>query len=309
MSTGVKRRVAVVGVGQMGEAMAARLTECGHDVIGFDIHEPTRQRVASSGLAVTSDLGEALRGRDVILSSLPDSAAVRAAWLGEHGIAALAHAGSLCIELSTVDPDTMVEAGRGAAKRGLAVIDCPVSGGPVEARNGTLILIAGGDEATIAHATPFLRDLGEEPRYTGPVGTAKVVKIINNTMAMGNLLMASEAFTVGVAAGVEPARLFEVLSASGGTSRTLTKRFPKALKGDFSPGFKIELAEKDLGLGVALGRGLRLPMPAATLVHQMFGLALIEGHRGSDAVATLAMYQAWAKKSKAQRDQAKQDKS
>lgn len=301
MSAIVKRRVAVVGMGQMGEAMAARLAERGHDVIGCDVHEPTLQRLKSAGRAVTGDLGEALRGRNVVLSSLPDSAAVRAAWLGEQGIATLAEAGSLCIELSTIDPDTMVEAGRAAASRGLAVIDCPVSGGPIEARNGTLILIAGGDEVVIAQATPFLRDLGEDPRYTGGIGTAKVVKIINNTMAMGNLLMAAEAFTVAVAAGVDPERLFDVLSVSGGTSRTFTKRFPKALRGDFSPGFKIELAEKDIGLGVALGKSLRLPMPAANLVHQMFGLALLE-HRGKDAVATLAMYQDWAKQSQAQRE-------
>jgi 3-hydroxyisobutyrate dehydrogenase len=283
--------------------MAARLAECGHDVTGYDIHEPTRARLAGAGFAVGGDLGDALRGRDVVLSSLPDAKAVRAAWLGEQGIAALAYRGSLCVELSTIDPETMVEVGREAARRGLAVVDCPVSGGPVEARKGTLILIAGGDEAVVAAAAPFLRDLGEEPRYTGPVGTAKVVKIVNNTMAMGNLLLASEAFTMGVAAGVDPARLFEVLSVSGGTSRTFTKRFPKALAGDFSPGFKLELAEKDIGLGVELGRALRLPMPAATLVHQMFGLALLEGHRGRDAVATLAMYQEWARRSRAQREE------
>jgi 3-hydroxyisobutyrate dehydrogenase len=301
MSTDAGRRVAVIGLGQMGAAMAARLAERGHDVTGYDIHGPTRERLAAGGLAVAADLGEALRGRDVVLSSLPDSKAVRAAWLGERGIAALAEAESLCVEMSTIDPGTMVEVGREAARRNLAVVDCPVSGGPVEARKGTLILIAGGDEAVVARAAPFLRDLGEEPLHTGPVGTAKVVKLVNNTMAMGNLLLASEAFTVGVAAGVDPARLFDVLAVSGGTSRTFTKRFPKALAGDYSPGFKLELAEKDVGLGVELGRSLRLPMPAATLVHQMFGLALLEGHRGEDAVATFAMYQDWARRSRAQR--------
>jgi len=293
------RRVAVVGMGQMGEAMAARLADRGHAVTGYDVHEPTRRRLAAAGVSMAASLAEALAGRDVVLSSLPDSAAVRAAWLGEGGIAALADPGALCVELSTIDPDTMVEAGRAAAARGLRVVDCPVSGGPNEARNGTLILIAGGEEAVVVEAAGFLRDLGEEPRYTGAAGTAKVVKLINNTMAMGNLLMASEAFTVGVAAGVEPARLFEVLAASGGTSRTFTKRFPKALAGDYTPGFKLELAEKDIGLGVALGRSLRLPMPAATLVHQLFGLALVEGHRGEDAVATFAMYQDWARRARA----------
>ena len=290
------RRVAVVGMGQMGEALAARLAERGHDVAGYDIYEPTVKRLTAAGMTVGSDLAAALKGRDVILTSLPDSPAVRAAWLGERGLVALADANALCIELSTIDPDTMREVGEAATAKGLRVIDCPVSGGPIEARNGTLILIAGGDEAVVQEATTFMADMGEAPHYTGALGTAKVVKLINNTMAMGNLLIASECFTVGVAAGVDPARLFEVLSLSGGTSRTLTKRFPKALKGDYSPGFKIELAEKDVGLGVALGRSLKLPMPASTLVHQLFGVALLEGHRGEDAVATLAMYQDWARK-------------
>lgn len=292
-------RVAMVGMGQMGGAMATRLVSCGHQVVGYDVSEATRSRWLAKGFSVAVDLDEAVAVCDVVISSLPDSRAVRAAWLGEGegGIAAKAAPGTICIEMSTIDPATMVEIGEAAGRRGVAVVDCPVSGGPVEAGNGTLVLIAGGEEATVEAATPFLMDLGESPRYCGRIGTAKVVKIINNTMAMGNLLMAAEAFTVGAAAGVDPARLFEVLSVSGGTSRTFTKRFPKALLGDFSPGFKIELAEKDIGLGVALGRDLRLPMPMATLVHQLFGVALLQGHRGSDAVAMLKMYQAWADQS------------
>jgi len=295
-----KFRAVVVGMGQMGSAMASRLMARGHDVLGYDVSEATRRHLSSEGFAVAADLRAALVGRDVVITSLPESAAVRSAWLGEGGIAAAADPGTLCVEMSTIDPETMVAVGEAATRRGVEVVDCPVSGGPREAGAGTLILMAGGEDSTVMRATPFLRELGEAPLYCGRLGSAKVVKIINNTMAMGNLLMASEAFTVGVAAGVDPARLFEVLSVSGGTSRTFTKRFPKALEGDFSPGFKIELAEKDLGLGVTLGRTLRLPMPLATLAHQLFGLALLHGHRGSDAVAMLKMYQTWADQSTGQ---------
>jgi 3-hydroxyisobutyrate dehydrogenase len=126
-----------------------------------------------------------------------------------------------------------------------------------------------------------------------------VVKIVNNMMAMGNLLIASEAFTLGVSAGVDPARLFEVLAESGGRSQTFTKRFPHALRGDFEPRFKMELGDKDLALGLALARAEGVPAPAATVVKELFGLALVQGHRGKDVVALLSMYQQWAEQSRA----------
>jgi 3-hydroxyisobutyrate dehydrogenase-like beta-hydroxyacid dehydrogenase len=198
-----------------------------------------------------------------VLSSLPDPAAVRAAWLAD-GIVANAEKGSLCIELSTIDPQTMRDVGGAAAQRGLAVVDCPVSGSPSEARAGKLILIAGGEFQHVERAKPLLKLLGADWKYTGHIGTAKVVKIVNNMMSMGNVLVAAEAFALGVAAGVEPSKLYEVLSVSGGRSHHFTKRFPNALKGDFSPGFRLELGEKDLALAIDLGRTVRLPTPAAS---------------------------------------------
>src|SRR6516164_2227111 len=113
-------------------------------------------------------------------------------------------------------------------------------------------------------------------------------------MSMGNVLVAAEAFALGVAAGVDPQTLYDVLSVSGGRSHHFTKRFPNALKGDFSPGFKMELGEKDLALAIALGRSRRLPTPAASAVRELYAMALAEGLRGQDIVALLAMYRRWA---------------
>jgi 3-hydroxyisobutyrate dehydrogenase len=289
----MKQRIAVLGIGQMGSGMAGRLAEAGHDVIGYDINARTRAEVAATGLAVADSVGKALAGRDVILTSLPDPPAVRAAWVGDSGLVAHAAAGSLCIELSTIDPDTMRVVGAAATGRGLHVVDCPVSGSPAEARQGKLVLIAGGERAAVDRAGPILSLLGETWRYTGGVGTAKVVKIVNNMMSMGNVLVASEAFALGVAAGVEPETLYDVLSVSGGRSHHFTKRFPNALKGNFDPGFKMELGEKDLALAIELGRTMKLPTPAASTVRELYALALAEGYRGRDIVALLAMYQKW----------------
>lgn len=286
---------AVIGMGQMGSGMAGRLQEARYDVVGYDNSAEQSERLAGSGFRMAASIKDALAGRTVVLTSLPDPAAVREVWLGGDGIVAHAGKGSLCIELSTIDPQTMREVAEAAARRGLAVVDCPVSGSPNEARAGKLILIAGGDRGHVERAEPLLKLLGADWKYTGGVGTAKVVKIVNNMMSMGNVLVAAEAFALGVAAGVEPDKLYEVLSVSGGRSHHLTKRFPNALKGDFSPGFKMELGEKDLALGIELGRSLRLPTPTASTVRELFAVALAQGFRGQDIVALLSMYQGWAK--------------
>jgi len=290
----MSERIAVVGMGQMGSGMAARLAGAGLDVAGYDIAEETRSALAEKGMKIEANLKDVLAGRTIVLTSLPDPTAVKQAWLGADGIVALAEPDSVIVELSTIDPDTMKEVAVAADKRGLGVIDCPVSGSPNEAGQGKLVLLVGAEQAHIERARPVLQLLGENIQHTGSVGTAKVVKIVNNMMSMGNVLIAAEAFALGVTAGVEPQKLFDVLSVSGGRSHHLTKRFPNAIKGDFNPGFKMELGEKDLSLGIDLGRALKQPTPAASMVRELYALALAEGFRGQDIVALLAMYQNWA---------------
>jgi 3-hydroxyisobutyrate dehydrogenase-like beta-hydroxyacid dehydrogenase len=135
---------AVIGMGQMGSGMAGRLQEAGYDVIGYDISAEQRSRLSRDGFRMADSIKAAVSGRKVLLSSLPDPKAVREAWLGAGGIVASAEPGTLCIELSTIDPQAMREVAEAATRRDLAVVDCPVSGSPKEARIGKLILIAAG---------------------------------------------------------------------------------------------------------------------------------------------------------------------
>jgi 3-hydroxyisobutyrate dehydrogenase len=185
-------KIAVIGMGQMGSAMAARLRESNLDVVGFDVNADQRARLEKEGFRMAASIAEALKERSVVLTSLPDPKAVSEAWLGAGGIVASAAKGALCIELSTIDPHTMRSVADAAHARGIAVVDCPVSGGPLEARSGKLILIAGGDEKDIARAEPILQRLGAEWKHTGGIGTAKAVKIVKNMMTMGNVPVAAE---------------------------------------------------------------------------------------------------------------------
>mgnify|MGYP001348822142 CR=1 FL=1 len=286
--------VAVIGMGQMGSAMASRLSEAQHDVMGFDIADDVRRTLSEQGVRMGDSLAATLAGRTTILTSLPDPKAVNAAWLGDGGIAALAEPNSLIVELSTIDPTTMKAVAEAATAKGHDVLDCPVSGSPNEAGAGKLILLVGGEDDAVKRGGPLFEILGQTWKHTGGVGTAKVVKIVNNMMSMGNVLVAAEAFSLGVAAGVEPQKLYDVISVSGGRSHHFTKRFPNAIKGDFSPGFKMELGEKDLSLGIELGRANNMPTPTASIVREMYALALAEGFRGKDIVALMAMYEKWA---------------
>ncbi|MCA8927114.1 MAG: NAD(P)-dependent oxidoreductase [Alphaproteobacteria bacterium] len=284
-------RIAYIGIGQMGAGMALCLQRAGFDVIGHDVSPASRDAAAADGLAVTDDLQAAVDGADFLLSSLPNSAIVRAAWLGEAGILACnPKAGAICIDFSTIDAQTMVDVGTACRARGLGVIDAPVSGGPQEAADGSLVLLLGGSDADLARAKPLFDALGSAQLPTGDVGTAKTVKLVNNVMSMGNVLVAAEAFALGEAAGVDPEVLFATLSQSGGRSHHFLKRWPNALQSNWAPGFKMELGEKDVALAIDVARSLRQPMPVASLVREMMTTALAGGYEGHDVVAMLDLY-------------------
>jgi hypothetical protein len=197
------------------------------------------------------------------------------------------------VELSTIDPATIEEIERAVSEQGAVLLDVPVSGSPAEARRGELVLTAGGDREALEAVEPILKCLGRTVQYVGPAGAAKIVKIVNNMMTMGNVLVAAEAFSIGVKAGIDPDLLFEVLSRSGGRSHHFTKRFPNALAGDFKPGFSVALGEKDLGLALDLSRSLGMPSPTTGLVRQMYRIAMSEGLSSEDIVAVLQLFEKW----------------
>ena len=183
------------------------------------------------------------------------------------------------IDLSTVDPDTWKEVARAAAARGLECLDAPVSGGPVEAGSGKLVFLVGGDAQVLERCRPLLATLGSEIHHVGPLGTAQVVKIVNNVMTMGNVAVAAEAMVLGVKAGMDPQRLFDILSTSGGRSHHFLKRFPYVLAGDFAPRFSIALSRKDLGLAARLAESLGVPMLTTAVVRQVYEAAAAAGPR------------------------------
>ena len=286
--------IGFVGLGAMGGAMAGHLVKNGYAVTGYDISAERAEAAARAGVTRAASPAEAARSADVVMSSLPHPAAVRAAYLGPDGVLSRVRAGAVLVDLSTIDPDTWKEVARVAATKGLDCLDAPVSGGPVEAGSGKLVFIVGGDERVLERCRPIFTTLGTEIHHVGPLGSAQVVKIVNNVMSMGNVAIAAEAMVLGVKAGMDPQRLFDILSTSGGRSHHFLKRFPNVLAGDFDPRFSIALSRKDLGLAARMAESLGVPMLTLSIVRQVYEAAGASGLDGQDMAAVTELFERWA---------------
>ena len=287
-------RIGILGLGTMGGPMARRLVESGFTVTGSDPNAASAERAKAAGVALAASPRRVAEASDVVLSSLPDVATVRRAYLGDDGALAGARAGMAFIDLSTTDPDAWREVAAAAKARGVDCLDAPVSGGPDEAGSGKLIFLVGGEAEVLERWRPVLSVLGGEIHHIGPLGSGQVIKIVNNIMSVGNVAIAAEAMTLGVRAGLDPQRLFDILSTSGGRSHHFLKRFPKVLAGDFTPYFGIGLSRKDVGLGLGLAASLGLPMPVTSAVRQTYDTAHAEGFGGLDMAGVVALYEKWA---------------
>lgn len=285
--------IAVVGLGNLGGSVAARLAGEGFRVSGFDPSPVAQTKAEAAGVTIVGSVAELVGDAELVFTSLPDNAAVRAAWLGADGVVQHAKPGTTLVELSTIDPQTMREVAAPALAASLRVLDCPVSGGPPEASRGELNLICAGDEEDIARVRPALAAIGNL-LYAGPIGAGKTIKLVNNLMTNATVLLSAEAFQVGVAAGVDPNQLFALLSQlGGGRTPHFQKRFPWALADDFAPRFSIKLAEKDFRLGLQLAQAAGVPTPVASLAQSLYAAAMGEGLADKDIVGMLELYRRW----------------
>jgi 3-hydroxyisobutyrate dehydrogenase-like beta-hydroxyacid dehydrogenase len=290
----LKPTIAFLGLGTMGGAMARRLVQSGFGVTGYDVSFERCDAAARSGVTVAKSPAAAVDGAEIVLSSLPNPAAIRAAYLGPEGAVSALRSGAILIDLSTIDPATWRDVAAAAKARGVEALGAPVSGGPAEAGSGRLVFLVGGDPAVLERARPVLEALGAEIHHLGPLGAGHIVKLVNNVMSMCNVAVAAEAMVLGVKAGMDPQRLFDVLSTSGGRSHHFLKRFPNVLAGDFTPHFSIALSRKDLSLALQMAETLGVPMLTASTVRQVYEAAAAQGLDTLDMAAVTTLYEQWA---------------
>ena len=274
-------RIGLVGLGNMGAPVAARLLQRGHRLLAHDISTERLRDVAKNGAETTAVLAELAGQCPVVLLSLPNPAAVRAV---VDELLEGAKPGLIVIDLSTNDPETARDLARVAATRGMAYIDAPVSGGPSRALTGELTVMVGGDEQAVQKTLPLLSDIGAQVEYVGAAGAGSIAKLLNNYVALWGMVGVSQAFLAALALDVSLDRLHEVMSRSSARSYSLDRNFPKIRDKDFSPRFSLTLAQKDLRLGLELMRGAGLSVFAEKELRSLF-----DASSGSDGELDVAV--------------------
>lgn len=255
--------VAFLGLGKMGVPMAARLAGAGFALRGWDLAPAARDVASAAAVPLGASADEACRGAAAVITMLPDGRAVRAA-LDAPAVAAALTPETLVIDMSSSDPLGTRELHTALAARGIALVDAPVSGGVARAVDGTLAIMAGGEEAAIARAEPLFKAMGRHLFRCGPPGAGHAMKALNNYVSAAGLVAAIEALAVGRRFGLDPATMVDVLNASTGRNNsTEVKLKQHILSGGFGSGFSIGLMAKDLATAGALADGIGVAAPLA----------------------------------------------
>ena len=282
-------RVGFIGIGHMGRHMAHNLAEGGHDLVVYDIREEAASDLVSRGASWAESPARVAEQCEVVFMSLPRPQDVEEVATGEGGVLIGASSGTALFDLSTTDPATMERIADIASPLGVEVLDAPVSGGTSGAESATLCVMVGGSRAVYDRYKNVLDLIGDNVMYCGQRGSGAVCKIVNNLISLSVGVILSEAFTMGIKAGVGPEMLYEAVSKSTGDTRSMHGMPEGLFKANFEPGFQLDLAAKDVGLATEMGRRLSVPMELANLVQQRYILAQNRGwgRLASGAVARL----------------------
>jgi 3-hydroxyisobutyrate dehydrogenase len=283
------KRIAFAGIGNMGWPMAANLVKAGFEVTACDaVPGRAESFAAETGAKAAATPAEAAAGAECVVIIVPTSKQVAEAV--EAMLPSLAK-GTLVIDMTSGQPGRTREIAAMLAGHGVAMIDCPVSGGVPRAKTGQLALMAGGEEAEIDRAEPVLKAMGTSIHRCGPIGAGQAMKALNNLVSAGGYLIGIEALLIGQRFGLDPAKMVDVLNASTGMNNSTQKKFKEyVLSRRFDAGFGLDLMVKDLSIALEVGRETTTPTPFAALCREMWASAAAMLGPGADhtAVAKLS---------------------
>ncbi|RMX08794.1 3-hydroxyisobutyrate dehydrogenase [Corticibacter populi] len=294
-------KIAFIGLGNMGSGMALNLQRAGHEVVGFDLSEAARQLHAERGIRIADSAQNAAQGAAAIITMLPASQHVEGLLLGhdrQAGLLEHLNAGALLIDSSTIAAATARRVAAAAAAKGIHFLDAPVSGGTAGAAAGTLTFMVGGSSATLERALPLLEAMGKNIFHAGDVGAGQTAKICNN-MLLGTLMIGtSEALALGIANGLDPKVLSEIMRRSSGGNWALEVYNPvpgvqenSAATRDYTGGFGTDLMLKDLGLALESAIAARASTPLGALARSLYAAHSLAGHGTQDFSSIIQLLQ------------------
>jgi 2-hydroxy-3-oxopropionate reductase len=274
--------VGFIGLGIMGRPMAKHLLKAGYPLIVHNRSQAAVQELVGLGAKAAGSPEAVGREAQVVILMLPNSPDVEQVVLGPQGLIAAARQGQLVIDMSTISPIVSQKIGAALAKKGVRMLDAPVSGGEKGAIDGTLSIMVGGEPAVFQEALPLFQAMGKTITHLGPLGSGGFTKLANQIIVAINLTALGEALTLAAKSGLDIELTLKALGGGLAGSRCLEQKTPNYVAHEFKPGFKVDLHYKDLGLIMEAGRALGVPLPTTALVQELFGALRARGGGGLD---------------------------
>jgi 3-hydroxyisobutyrate dehydrogenase len=266
----MSEHVGYIGLGNLGVHLAASLVRAGHHVTITDLRRELGDGLIAAGATWAESPAEVAERSTVVFTCLPSPRAIAAVVLGDGGVLDGFAAGGTWIDNSTNDRVETLRLAAACAERGIAVLECPVTGGVHKAAEGDITVLVGGDEDVVARHRHLLDAIGSPIIHIGPIGSAAVIKVITNMLAFVNLVAVSEALMLAKRGGLDLATSFEAIRNSSGNSFVHETESQVILNGSYNIGFTMDLALKDLGFAMEMGRDFGVPLELAGLVEQTF---------------------------------------
>ena len=277
-----ERTVGLIGLGIMGRPMAKNLLNAGYALVVHDIDREPVDELVGLGATEAPSPKEVASHSDVVITMLPDSPDVELVALGHEGVMEGIRPGSIYVDMSTISPTVALKTAEVGAQRGVKVLDAPVSGGDVGAQKGTLSIMVGGDEETFDEVLPIFQVLGKNIVLCGGNGAGQTVKACNQILVAITIEGVAEALVLAAKAGVDPAKVVQVLSGGLARCGVLDNRGQRIVNRDFEPGFRCRLHYKDLRIAIAAGQDYDVALPVTGLVHEMFKQMELSGRGDLD---------------------------
>ena len=286
MSERANLKVCVIGLGSMGFGVASSLLRAGFATSGYDVSNDVMERFAQLGGRIATSPASAAKEADIVVTVVVNGDQTESVLFAEGGAAAAMVKGGTILSFATMPPKTAEDLAARAAKMGLGYIDGPISGGATRAAAGELTVMGSGHPEAFFHARPVFDAIAVKVYELGDrAGIGAAFKIVNQLLAGVHIAAACEAITFAKALGLDIEKVYEVITASAGNSWMFENRVPHILEGDYAPRSAVDIFTKDLGIVSDLGRGLKFPLPIASMALQMFVMTSAAGMGRDDDVS------------------------
>lgn len=282
-------KVAFIGLGIMGKPMVHNLLKAGYEVSCFDIIRENVEIVKGYGAAAAESIKEAIVDAPVVITMLPNSPHVKEVVLGKGGVLENAKEGTVLIDMSSINPIASREIEAECRKKGIKMLDAPVSGGEPKAIDGTLSIMVGGEKEVFDAMVPVMSKMGSSVTYCGEIGAGNTTKLANQIIVAGNIAVLAEALTMAKMSGVDPTIVFNAIKGGLAGSTVMNAKAPMMIDGNFKPGFKIDLHIKDLNNAIDTAHSVGAPLPLTAEVMEMLENLHAEGNGQLDH-SGLALY-------------------